>query len=135
MSPAVDWTAAFLVLFVAHVAGDFLLQTEFQATRKVGGLGSDPDARKALLSHLLTYSVPMAVPLVWFAIAESPLRAVAAVAISLGTHLVQDDGRLLRRWVLRVKHTDAAYGTPLWIAVDQSAHLVWLFVAALVAAA
>ncbi len=129
------WTEAFLVLFVCHVAGDFLLQTEFQATRKVGGLGSDPEARKALLCHLATYSAPMAVALVWFAIAESPVRAVAGMAITLGTHLVQDDGRLLRRYVLAVKHTDAAFGTPLWIAIDQSAHLVWIFVAALVVAA
>jgi hypothetical protein len=48
---------------------------------------------------------------------------------------VQDDGRLLRSYVRRVKKTDAQFGTPLMIAIDQSFHVVWLFAAALLAAA
>ncbi len=43
------WPEIFLVFLVSHLAGDFLLQTEFQATRKFGGLSGDPVARRALL--------------------------------------------------------------------------------------
>jgi hypothetical protein len=51
------------------------------------------------------------------------------------THLVQDDQRLLGLYARRVKKTEAQAGSPLWIFVDQSAHVVWLFAAALVATA
>ena len=129
------WTEAFLVLLLAHVIGDFLLQTEFQATNKVGGLGRDPVSRRALLSHLATYSAPMAAALLWLLLDDVGVgRALLAMVVALGTHLVQDDGRLLKRYVLAVKHTDAQVGTPLWIAIDQSAHFVWLALAAIVAA-
>jgi hypothetical protein len=50
------WVEVFAVFGVCHLAGDFILQTEWQATRKFGGLGSDGSARRALLAHTATYT-------------------------------------------------------------------------------
>ncbi|MTD43942.1 DUF3307 domain-containing protein [Conexibacter sp. W3-3-2] len=129
------WSEVFLVLVVCHCAGDFLLQTEFQATRKPGGLGRDPVARRALLTHIATYALPMVAALVWVGTETDALHVALVGVLVLGTHLVQDDGRLLVRWVARVKKTSTPFGSPLWMAIDQSFHLVWLFAAALAAAA
>ena len=38
-----------MVFVISHLVGDFLLQTDFQARYKHGGLGRDPVARRALL--------------------------------------------------------------------------------------
>jgi hypothetical protein len=129
------WSEVFLVLVVCHCAGDFLLQTEFQATNKQGGLGSDPVARKALLCHVATYAVPVVPALVWVAGEDDVGRAFLVAALVLGTHVIQDDGRLLVSYVRRVKKTATPFGSPLWMAIDQSFHLLWLFAAALVAGA
>ena len=120
---------------VCHFVGDFLLQTEFQAVRKSGGLGSDPVARRALFSHLLTYSLTFVPAFVWIASEESAGRVIAAIAIVVLTHLVQDDRRLLYRYTVTVKKADPPPDHPLWIFIDQSFHLVWLFGAALAVAA
>jgi Protein of unknown function (DUF3307) len=130
----VTWVQAFIVFLVCHATGDFLLQTEFQATRKSGGLGADPVARKALLSHLLTYSLVFVPAFVWIASEQSVWRMLAAAAAALLTHLVQDDRRLLYRYTVTVKKADPPPDHPLWIFIDQAAHLVWLFGAALAAA-
>jgi hypothetical protein len=131
----VTWVEVFTVYLVCHCVGDFLLQTEFQATRKSGGLGSDPVARRALFSHLFTYSLTFAPAFVWIASEESAGRVIGAIAIVILTHLVQDDRRLLYRYTVTVKKADPPPDNPLWIFIDQSAHLVWLFAAALTAAA
>ena len=52
--PDVPWVEIFAVLLVSHVVGDFLLQTDWQATHKREGLGSDPERRRALVSHTIT---------------------------------------------------------------------------------
>ena len=129
------WSEVFIVLLVCHLAGDFILQTEWQALHKFGGLGGDPERRRALVLHVTTYSIPIVAALVLIGLDHGTGRAVAAGVIVVVTHLVQDDGRLLRRYVIRVKRTDPAFGSPLMIAIDQSFHVVWLFAAALVAAA
>ncbi len=123
------------MFLVCHCAGDFLLQTEFQATKKDGGLGSDPVARRALFSHLFTYMLLFVPAMIWIGIEQDVGRALAAAALLAVTHLVQDDRRLLKAYVRKVKKTDADPGSPLWIGIDQSAHVAWLFAAALVAAA
>jgi hypothetical protein len=129
------WSDVFIVLLVCHVAGDFILQTEWQALHKYRGLSHDPERRRALLLHVATYSLPMLAALLWVASDRGALRAIAAGAVIVVTHIVQDDGRLLQAYVRRVKKTDPTFGTPLMIAIDQSFHIVWLFAAALVAAA
>ena len=128
------WVQVFIVFLVCHATGDFLLQTEFQATRKSGGLGSDPVARRALFSHLLTYSLVFVPAFIWIASDHSAGRTIAAAAIALLTHLVQDDRRLLHRYTVVVKKADPPPDHPLWIFIDQSGHLLWLFAAALAVA-
>ncbi|GAC1527494.1 MAG: hypothetical protein NVS2B6_15260 [Thermoleophilaceae bacterium] len=41
---AAPWVEVFVVLAVSHVVGDYALQTDWQATNKRGGLGSDVPA-------------------------------------------------------------------------------------------
>lgn len=126
-----SWNEVFIVLFVSHLGGDFILQTQWQATKKVGGLGADPESRRALASHLVTYTCAFLPALGWIGSQEG-IAGIAVVAVAtLLTHYVQDDGRLLRSYVRRVKKTEPPTGSPLWIAVDQSFHLVALFGTAL----
>jgi hypothetical protein len=124
----------FAVLVVSHAVGDFLLQTEWQATHKRGGLGRDPVHRRALLAHVATYTVAFVPALAWLAGDLSPAAVAAMAAGVFLPHAIQDDGRLLSTYVRTVKHTEPAPGM-LMLAVDQCFHLVVLFGLALAAAA
>ena len=53
------------MLVVCHAAGDFLLQTDWQARNKQAGLGSDPLRRRALFTHIATYTLAFVPALVW----------------------------------------------------------------------
>ncbi len=128
------WVEIFAVLLVAHLLGDFVLQTEWQALNKHGGLGADRVKRRALLMHIATYAIPFVPALVWIVDEESLAAAAACAAVVLGTHLVQDDGRALVWYVTNVKKTTAPFGSPLWMSIDQSLHVAFLFAAALLAA-
>ena len=59
------WTAVLAGFFVAHMVGDYLLQTDWQARHKAGGLGRDPVARRALLAHVATYTLAFVPALIW----------------------------------------------------------------------
>jgi len=120
------------VLVVCHAVGDFLLQTEWQATHKRGGLGRDPVRRRALLAHVATYTLAFVPALAWLADDLGPGGVAALAAAVFVPHAVQDDGRLLSAYVRTVKHTEPAPGM-LMLAVDQCFHLVVLFGLALVA--
>jgi hypothetical protein len=129
-----EWFEVFAVFLVSHLVGDYLLQTDWQATHKRGGLGSDPVARQALGMHVLTYTIAFVPALIWLA---SDLSAGAVVAIAAGIaipHLVQDDGRLLGVYVQRVKGCDIVAFPLVGAAVDQTMHIVALFGLALLAA-
>jgi hypothetical protein len=128
-----SWPEVYLALLVSHLAGDFLLQTEFQAVNKRGGLGGDPRRRRALLLHGLTYTAAYVPALVWLAGEIGAAGAVAcALAITL-PHVLIDDARVLFWWMSRVKHNDDPE-TWLVAAVDQTSHLVCLLPVALVVA-
>jgi hypothetical protein len=127
-----EWIEIFGVLVVSHLAGDFLLQTNWQAMHKHGGLGRDRVARRALVSHIVTYGFAFVPAFVW--LADEIGAAVLGVAVLiLLPHLVQDDGRPVRSYMSAIKRTDADENNPLFIAVDQSFHLIALFFVALVA--
>ena len=129
-----SWVEVFAVFCVSHAVGDFLLQTEFQAVHKRGGLGGDATARRALLAHTLSYTLAFAPALAWIG-GELGAAGVAAVAAGVALpHCVQDDGRLIRAYTRAVKHADPQPGM-LMLAVDQSFHLVVLFALAVAAAA
>jgi Protein of unknown function (DUF3307) len=126
------WVEVFAVLIVSHMAGDFLLQTDWQATHKRAGLGSDPERRRALVTHTLTYTLCFAPALAWLA---GDIGAGGTAALAAGIflpHLVQDDGRLLSSYLRTVKRTEPAPGM-LMLLVDQSFHVVVLFGLALAA--
>jgi hypothetical protein len=119
------------VLLVAHISGDYILQTDFQAAHKHGGLGRDPVARRALFGHLATYLLPIIGACVWIA-SHRPAGLVALVgAAVLLEHLIQDDGRLLAAYCRRFKGLDIAASPAIGVWVDQSFHLLALFGAAL----
>jgi hypothetical protein len=127
----VSWVAVFDVFLVCHLVGDFLFQTDWQAQHKHGGLGGDPVRRRALVSHVLTYGVAFLPALVWIGFETELWRALMAAVVILIPHLVQDDGRLLDGYMLRVKGPGSLKSTGLRIACDQSSHALFLFGAAL----
>jgi hypothetical protein len=126
------WATVFAAFVVCHLAGDFLLQTEWQALTKVRGLG-DPEGRRALGWHVLTYTLAFIPALVWIADNTSVARAVGVAGLVAVAHVAVDDGRMVRGWLHNVKHSpEPAFSLSLM--VDQSFHILLLLGAALVAA-
>jgi Protein of unknown function (DUF3307) len=128
----VPWTEIFAVFIVSHLVGDFLLQTDWQAQNKHGGLGRDPVRRRALLSHIASYTFAFVPGFVWLATDIGAWVIAVAAGVAL-PHLIQDDGRLLAAYSRAVKRTVAPQTDFLTIAVDQSFHIVTLFALALAA--
>jgi Protein of unknown function (DUF3307) len=125
-----SWVEAFAVLLVCHLVGDFLLQTDWQARCKEGGLGGDSARRRALASHVLVYMAAFLPALVWIGLEYDALRAVLIGVVIAVPHFVQDDRRLLDAYMTRVKGL-AVTSPGLRIAVDQSFHVLFLFGTAL----
>ena len=113
------------MLVVCHLVGDYLLQTDWQATNKRGGLGRDPLARRALASHILTYTLAFVPAFIWLA-GELEMRLIPVVALISVPHWVQDDGRLLTAYIRKIKGGDAAANPSVAAAADQSFHFVAL---------
>jgi hypothetical protein len=132
--PDVAWVEILAVFIVSHLVGDFLIQTNWQATHKLGGLGPDRESRRALLSHTATYTLAFVPALIWLA-TEIGAWAIAVAAVIAVPHMIQDDGRLLDAYAHRVKKIDAGAPAGLRLAMDQSGHIVALFLTALLAAA
>ena len=128
------WVEVFAAFVVCHLTGDYLLQTDWQAAHKRGGLGGDPVARRALLAHVATYTLAFVPAFVWLA-DDLGAEVLAIAAAIFATHLVQDDGRLLEAYVTRVKGAGAAANPMVVMAADQSLHVLTLFVIALWAGA
>ncbi|HWE59587.1 MAG TPA: DUF3307 domain-containing protein [Solirubrobacteraceae bacterium] len=128
------WPAIFVVFFVTHQCGDYVLQTDWQATHKRNGLGRNPVARRALLTHTFTYSLAYVPAFIWIQARLGWDTLLVAVAISL-PHLVQDDGRLLRGYLRRVKGMDPVANHVVAAIVDQALHMIALFGAALLVSA
>lgn len=127
------WEAVFAVFLVCHLAGDFLLQTDWQAVNKRGGLsGRNPTARRALFSHVFVYTLAFVPAIIWIATKKSPL-AIALLPVVFIPHLVQDDSRALIAWNRVVKRGAPQPGDPVYMAIDQSFHVVFLFATALLA--
>ena len=127
------WPAVLMSLLASHLAGDFLVQTEWQAVNKTGGL-RESRSRKALLAHVIAYTASFSPALVWIGRRTSVKRAAMVGGAIAIPHLLVDDGQLVEVWlrkVKRVRHPPPA----LAVAVDQSFHVISLLGAALVAAA
>ncbi len=126
------WPEVFIVFLVTHLTGDFILQTQWQAENKLGGLGPSVTARRALLAHLLTYTLAFVPALIWLWDSLGA-GALAVAALIAGPHLVQDDGRLRDTYIRGVKRMSPEEHPGIAIAVDQSLHIVALFAVAIVA--
>src|SRR3954452_3383212 len=126
------WVEVFSAFVVCHLAGDYLLQTDYQACHKHGGLGADPVARRALLSHIATYTLAFVPALIWLA-DDIGAWAIGVGALIAVPHMVQDDGRLLAAYMLRVKHADPRTNPAVAGAADQTFHVLALFLTALLA--
>jgi hypothetical protein len=126
------WAQIFDVFVVSHLLGDYLLQTEWQAINKRGGLTGTAIQRRALFSHIATYTMAYIPSLIWL---WSSLHAwVFGIAALIAVpHLIQDDGRLLARYSMTVKKADITRNLSLSAALDQSFHLIALFLTALLA--
>lgn len=124
------WVEVFAAFVVCHLVGDYLLQTDWQARHKRGGLGPDPEARRALVAHIAGYTLAFVPALIWLA-DEIGALAVAAGALIAVPHLVQDDGRLLTAYMLRVKRADPRANPGVAAAADQAFHFLALFLTAL----
>ena len=128
------WEAVFLVFLVCHVTGDFLLQTDWQAVNKRGGLSRNREARRALLSHVAVYTLVYVPACIWVA-SETTALAIALLPVVFIPHLIQDDGSVLMAWNRTVKRSSSTPGDLLYMAIDQSFHVVALFATALLAVA
>jgi hypothetical protein len=126
------WPAVLAAFLVCHLAGDLLLQTEWQALTKVRGWG-DREGRRALVAHVLTYTLPYLPVLVWIGDERGALRAVVVALLIFVPHLVIDDGRLVGVWLREVKHSPHP-APSLRLMVDQSFHIVCLLGVAVLAA-
>jgi hypothetical protein len=123
------WVEIFTTFVVSHLVGDYLLQTDWQALHKRGGLARGAgEARRALFTHVGTYTLAFVPALVVSDLSVELVWVVPAIAIP---HLIQDDGRLLHAYMKRVKHLDPTGNLSVSIAVDQTFHLLALLAVAL----
>jgi hypothetical protein len=125
----VSWVSVLAGFLVAHMVGDYLLQTDWQARNKRGGLSGGGVARKALVSHVTTYTLAFVPAFIWIGSELDAVWAIAAAVLVYVPHLVIDDGRLVGLYLARVKRVDGL-NVGLAASVDQSFHVLSLFLVA-----
>ncbi len=108
----------FLVLLAGHLLGDWVAQTDWQATTKTRSWA-------ALTAHVASYHLLMGLLLLIPVVRDGwpAPKALAALAVSALTHALID-----RRWPVRALMRAAGspgFATVEWgvIAVDQALHL------------
>ena len=126
------WVEVFSVFLVCHLVGDYLVQTDWQAAHKRGGLGPNMESRRALLAHITTYTLAFVPALIWLA-DEIGAWVIGVAALIALPHMVQDDGRLLERYIAFIKGEPATRNAAVVAVVDQTFHIVVLFMIALLA--
>ncbi|HEX4109919.1 MAG TPA: DUF3307 domain-containing protein [Solirubrobacteraceae bacterium] len=123
-----SWVQMFVLLLVSHLVGDYLLQTDWQALHKRGGLVSgDPQARRALVTHVCTYTIAFLPALLADKLDVQLLWAIPAIFVP---HLIQDDGTLIARYMTAVKGLRPSENLPVAADVDQTFHVVALLLLA-----
>ncbi len=125
-----NWVSVFTAFLVAHMVGDYLFQTDWQARHKRGGLSGDRVAFRALLSHVVTYTLAFVPALWWIGDQLDPGWALLAAGLIFVPHLVLDDGRFVRAYLANVKRAPG-FDVGLAASVDQSFHVLSLFLVAL----
>jgi hypothetical protein len=122
------WVEVFAVFFVSHEVGDYLFQTEWEAMNKAGGLSSPGVRRRALLSHIATYTLAFVPAFIW--LWDSLHWGVIGLA-ALIPHMIQDDRRLLTSYARIFKGADLDANPELGATLDQAFHFLALFLTAL----
>ena len=143
---AATFAAVFAALYAAHQVGDHWVQTDHDARHK-GGPGWA--GRRACASHVLSMTITKVVALVALTLVTgldtSPLWITVALAVDAISHYWADRRTTLAQLAAalpvrgfyklgqpREGHDDAHHiGTGAY-ALDQSWHIGWLFVAALI---
>ena len=129
-----SWVEIFAAFVVAHLVGDYLLQTDWQARNKRNGLAGDPVKRRALLSHVFVYTLTFAPALIWMS-DDLGAGVIWVAALIFIPHVIQDDGRLLTWFIFKVKGCTEETAAEIFTPVDQSFHILTLFGIALAAGA
>jgi hypothetical protein len=111
----------FLMVFAGHLLGDWVAQTDWQATMKTRSWA-------ALPAHVATYHLVMGALLLLPVVRDGwpTWKALVVLLVSAATHAVID-----RRWPVRALLTASGspgFATIEWgvIAVDQALHLAIL---------
>ncbi|BAF60795.1 hypothetical membrane protein [Pelotomaculum thermopropionicum SI] len=107
----------FAWLFIGHLVGDFLLQTNWMAVRKTTSL-------LALTAHVTVYTLSVAV----FALPDGGISYKAA-ALIFATHLIIDRRGFVNLWVRQVNKAEGLQW--LHVVSDQCWHLLVLALATL----
>jgi hypothetical protein len=126
------WVEVFVVFLVSHLFGDYLLQTDWQALNKRGALTGTAIQRRALSSHVATYTLAYVPAFIWLWSSRHAWVFGLAALIAV-PHFIQDDGQLLAAYARKVKKADIKANPSLGAALDQSFHLLALFGTALLA--
>jgi uncharacterized protein DUF3307 len=126
----VNWVSVFAAFLVAHMVGDYLFQTDWQARNKRGGLSGDRVAFRALFAHVTTYTLAFVPALIWIGDQLDAGWALLAAALIFIPHLILDDGRIVRAYLANVKRAEG-FDVGLAASVDQSFHVLSLFLVAL----
>ena len=125
-----SWVSVFAAFLVAHMVGDYLFQTDWQARNKRGGLSGRGESRRALVSHVTSYTIAFVPAFVWIGTELDAGWAVVAAVLVFLPHLGIDDGRIVRLYLSRVKRADG-FDVGLAASVDQSFHVLSLFLVAI----
>jgi hypothetical protein len=130
----VSWVSVLAGFLVAHMVGDYLFQTDWQARNKRGGLTAGGTSRRALIAHVTTYTLAFVPAFIWIGSELDAMWALVAAVLVYVPHLLIDDGRLVGFYLARVKRVEGM-NLSLAASVDQSFHVLSLFLAALVVSA
>lgn len=140
MADAGTYAAVLGTLLVAHYVGDFWVQTDYQAQHKAD---KTAEGWGCLVMHVLTYTLT-SLGLLIVVVLATGLRVgfwqvLLGLSVSAVTHGWADRRRTLR-WLCRLLGKEGFYdagqppvGTGAH-ALDQSFHVFWVLVAALVIA-
>jgi hypothetical protein len=138
-SPGARFAAAYLALWAAHNVADYWAQTTYQATNKGrhGNVHENTVGRQACLTHVATYTGATASAIVSvnrsLGLGANWRGIVLGQVVSSASHYFADRRHTLRKLAERTGRLEF-YDSGGAASLDQSWHVGWLAVAALLTA-